>query len=52
MLDMKLSVGKMVIDDDNVIHADDTIAEELKEGFENNEDNKDKKMENIENIVG
>lgn len=42
MLDMKLDSGKLVIDDDNKIHVDETIAKKIKEGFESNEDNKDK----------
>ena len=47
MLEMKLSTGKFVIDDNNQTHVDDSIKKEITEGFENNEDNKDKKQPEV-----
>ncbi len=47
MLDMKLSSGKFVIDDNNETQVDETIAKQIMDGFEENEDNKEKDKPNL-----
>lgn len=47
MLDMKLSSGKFVIDDNNEVKVDETIAKEIIDGFQENEENKDKQKPNF-----
>ena len=47
MLDMKLSSGKFVIDDNNDTKVDETIAKEIIDGFKENEENKDKHEPNL-----
>ena len=42
MLDMKLNSGKFIIDDNNKVHVDDFIENEIKKSFNENKDNKDK----------
>lgn len=47
MLDMKLNSGSLTIDDNNNLVVDETIADEIKKGFEENEDNQGKELKNM-----